>query len=366
MTAEEIARSLQVEPSKLRYLEFLCQGFVSKPRLGFQRQYSMNDLEIMGTANRLLAEGIPPNALKSRLAKKFFLQERKSLHEAPGSSFAPPGAALITVSSGKGGVGKSTLALNLGVELKRAGHRVVVIDGDWGTANLHVMAGLRVERTLRQVASGECGIEEVIMGIPGGPDIVPGSSGIFEMANLSRSRQDTLLSELLRLGSRYEIILVDTAAGVAAPVVEFVAASDLGLIVTSPEKTAITDAYALIKLSVERNRHCKLGLVVNRIRSAREGAFVLGRIAGCARRFLNQSVLELGYVWEDAHVRRAVNEGVSLSVQYPESKASLSIRKLARLLQENNLLFSRSQGLDSGFQMLMRPAAKAAAGWAPS
>jgi flagellar biosynthesis protein FlhG len=365
MTAEEIARSLQVEPAKLRYLEFLCQGFVSKPRLGFLRQYSKNDLQIMETANQLLTEGIPSNALKSRLAKMFLLQERRSLHEAPLSS-APAGAALITVSSGKGGVGKSTLALNLGVELKRAGHRVVVIDGDWGTANLHVMAGLRVERTLRQVASGECGIEEVILGIPGGPDIVPGSSGIFEMANLNRSRQDTLLSELLRLGSRYEIILLDTAAGVAAPVVEFVAASDLGLIVTSPEKTAITDAYALIKLSVERNRRCKLGLVVNRIRSAREGAFVLGRISGCARRFLNQPVLELGYIWEDAHVRRAVNEGTSLCLQYPESKASLSIRKLARLLRENNLLSSHSQGLDSGFQMLMRPAAKTAAGGAPS
>lgn len=353
VTADQATRLLNIEPARFRYLEILCQDFLSQPGWGFTRKYHPHDLEMLSVANRLLNEGIPPGTLKLHLRRAASQRKRDVAGNArPVDSRK---AAFVSISSGKGGVGKSTLALNLGVELLRAGHRVVVVDCDFGTANLHVMAGVRADRTLRHLLSGECSIEDIVFRIPGGPDIVPGSSGIIELTRLSREKREMFLLELVRLQSLYDIILMDTAAGVAPSVIDFVAASDFGLVVTSPEKTAITDAYALIKLTLERNRKCKLGLVANRVRSAREGASVLGRISHCARRFLNQPILELGYVWEDSSVRHAVNEGVALTLRYPNSRAASAIRKLAGALRNKELIFPHPRTSGSGLTSFYRP-----------
>jgi len=350
----------------LRYLELVCEGFLSAPKLGFARVFSPADLEVLQSADQLLREGIPQNAVKMHLLKNYsFGPGRKAASVEKGANGAGK-ARYITVSSGKGGVGKSTLSLNLGVELRRMGFRVVVLDGDLGTANLHVMAGLRAQRNLKDVVSGECTIQSIIRSIPGGPDLVPGASGIFDLANLSRHKHAALLTEFVRLERLYDIILIDTAAGVAAPVIEFIASSDLALIVTSPEKTAITDAYALIKLSLERNRRCRLGLVANRVRSIREGAAVIGRISSCAQRFLNQHVLEFGCVWEDTHARLAVNEGSPVAIRYPQSKISIAIRKLAHVLREKELASFHPLRDDSGFGSLVGGPARAIAGSIPS
>jgi flagellar biosynthesis protein FlhG len=150
-----------------------------------------------------------------------------------------------------------------------------------------------------------------------------------------------LLEELYRIESGYDVILVDTGAGVASSVLDFVVAADFVLVITTAEATAITDAYALIKLSLQRNPDCSIGLVANRVRSAREGESALQRIADCTERFLGLSVLDLGCVWEDGHVRAAVNERVPFVHGYPKSRASVSMRRLARYLRQNDIVSSR-------------------------
>lgn len=352
----EAARLLSIEPARFRFLEMQCEDFLSAARLEIPRSYSAGDLKILAAANHLHEEGLPPSALKLRLAR--MLAEPLRWHG--GSAEAEPAYTfgLIAVASGKGGVGKSNLALSLGAQLVRSGLSVAVLDADLGVANVHLLAGLNVGRTLKDVVAGACGIEDVIARVPEGPDVVPGSSGIYELANLSAPRRQILLAELGKLVSRYDTVLVDAAAGVSGAVLDFVVASDFTIVVTTAEATAITDAYALIKLAVERNPRSRIGVVVNRVRSAREGAAAMGRISSCARRFLGRSVIELGCVWEDSRVRRAVNERIPFVLAYPESRASASIRKLSALLQKKNIVAPRRRAEEAGLDACTERAAR--------
>jgi flagellar biosynthesis protein FlhG len=342
--SNEAARLLCVEPSRFRFLEMQCSDFLSASSLEFPRCYSRGDLKILAAAKYLHEEGLAPSLLKSRLAK--MLAEpvgwngKKSATRVEAAAVAP---RLITVASGKGGVGKSNIALSLGAQLVGSGLRVVLLDADLGVANTHLLAGLKVGRTLKDVIAGNCGIDDVIARVSEGPDVVPGSSGIYDMANISAPRRLALLAEIGKLTSRYDVVLVDAAAGVSGAVLDFVVAADFNIVVTTAETTAITDAYALIKLTYERNPYSRIGVVVNRVRSAREGAAAIERLTGCARKFLGRSPIDLGCVWEDGRVRRAVNERVPFVLAYPEAKASASIRKLSALLQEKKIVSRRHE-----------------------
>lgn len=349
MMINEAVKALGVEPARFQFLEACSQDFLSRSRFEIPRRYGAGDLRILAAANVLLGKGLPPSAVKACLGR--ILAEPSGWEKFAGVSAAHGSsvARSIAITSGKGGVGKSNIALGLGVELVGSGIRTVLMDADFGVANIHLLAGLKTGRTLRDVASGQCGIDDVIASVPQGPDIIPGSAGILELANLSATRRQMLLGELRKIESRYDVVLIDTAAGVAGSVLDFVATSDFVLVVTTAEATAIADAYALIKLSLERNAYCRIGVVANRVRSTREGASTLARISDCARRFLGKSVLELGYIWEDSNVRRSVNERVPFSLRYPKSRASSALRKLTRLLQDKDIVTSRSRVGKPGF-----------------
>lgn len=338
MKIDEAARLLGLEPARIRFLEIHCQDFLSQSRWEIPRRYGKEDLKVFALGNRLLKKGMPPHSLKSHLSRILTGSPVWGADSRGRPQHESSGATLIAVTSGKGGVGKSNIALNLGVELVRLGVRTMVMDADLGVANVHLLAGLKTGPTLRDVVAGRCAMKDVVMRVPDGPDIVPGSSGILELADLPATRRQALVEELREVESRYDVILVDTAAGVAGTVLDFVISSDFVLVVTTAETTAITDAYALIKLSVGRNPYCAIGMVANRVRNAREGESTLARIADCTQRFLGKSILELGCVWEDTHVRTAVNERVPFLLGYPKSRASASMRKLARQLREKDII----------------------------
>jgi flagellar biosynthesis protein FlhG len=315
----------------------------------FPRSYSPGDLKIIAAANHLYGDGLSPDVLKSQLAK--MLAEPSGwdiLSNSAPSPAASPAPRLIAVASGKGGVGKSNITLSLGAQLVGSGLSVAVLDADFGVANVHLLAGLNTDRTLKDVVAGNCEIEDIIACVPGGPDIVPGSSGIFEMANLSAPRRQALLAGLGNIALRYDALLVDVAAGVSGSVLDFVVAADFTIVVTTAETTAITDAYALIKLAFKRNPYSRIGVVVNRVKNTREGAGAMERLKNCTHRFLGRSLVELGYVWEDGRVRRAVNERAPFVLAYPESRASASIRKLSILLQRENIVSPRYHAEEAG------------------
>lgn len=347
--SDEAARMLRIEAARFRFLEMQCADFLSFSRLDFPRSYSPGDLKILAAANRLHEEGVPPDKIKSHLAKMLAEPaEWDHLSTGAAASDARSAPRLIAVASGKGGVGKSNIALSLGAQLVESGLNVAVLDADLGVANVHLLAGLKIDRTLKDVVSGACELQDIVARVPGGPDIVPGSSGIFEMANLSSLRRQTLLAGLGKLAMRYDALLVDAAAGVSGSVLDFVVMADFTIVVTTAETTAITDAYALIKLAFKRNPYCRVGVVVNRVKNAREGAAAMERLSNCTQRFLGRSLMELGCVWEDGRVRRAVNERTPFVLAYPESRASASIRKLSAMLHRENIVSSRRGAEESG------------------
>ncbi|MBI4832521.1 MAG: MinD/ParA family protein [Candidatus Lindowbacteria bacterium] len=350
---EEVTELLGIEVARLRFLEMYCQDFLAPSRFEIPRKYTHGEIKILSVAHRLLREGVAPTALRSRLAQILSEPSQWDAVLKDRLESGSPAARMIAVTSGKGGVGKSNIALNLAIELVRSGLRIALIDGDLGVANLHLLAGLKIDRTLRHVVSGQCGIEEIIVNVPQGPDIIPGSSGIFELANLPGHSRQRLLAEMRTLDLRYDLIFIDTGAGVSSTVLDFVTGADFALVVTTPETTAITDAYALIKLCLERSPACRLGLVANRVRSAHDGRLTLGRISSCTRRFLGHAVLEMGSIYEDSHVRPAVNEGVPFSLKFPESKASSSVRKLAYTLRDMGIASPRLQREGAGFSLFV-------------
>jgi flagellar biosynthesis protein FlhG len=197
--------------------------------------------------------------------------------------------ASIAVTSGKGGVGKTNCALFLATAFAAHKKRVLLLDADFGLANVHILLGIAPRRTLAQVVEGECSLDEVVTTTPGGFDIVPGASGLEKMATLDRGRLELLQREFRRLENRYDLLLVDTGAGIGTAVTQFASGTDITLIVMTPEPTSLADAYAMVKvLSGRTNR--PIGVIVNMAASDREGSEIFDRLNALVVKFLRRSI----------------------------------------------------------------------------
>lgn len=255
-------------------------------------------------------------------------------------------ARIISVASGKGGVGKTNIVVNLGIALSRRGSRVLIIDADLGLANVDIVLGLTSRYNLYHVIKGEKKIHEIIVDGPEGIKVVAGGAGIQELANLSSSQRVQFIANLAELDSYADIILIDTSAGISQNVLGFVLASDEAIVVTTPEPTAIRDAYGIIKAIALGNRDAKIRLVVNMASSPEEGEDVASRIETVARQFLDIGIDKLGYVLKDPSVSEAVIRQKPFLIAFPNSKASRCIESVAgRLLGLEEGDVNRSRGI---------------------
>jgi len=220
------------------------------------------------------------------------------------------GAAVrvLAVTSGKGGVGKTNVTVNLAVHLARKGHRVLVLDGDMGLGNVDVMVGLTPARTLADVFAGTHTLEEVLARGPEGIDIVPAGSGVARLTELGEEGQLRLLAEVSSLPTPPDYLLLDTGAGIGANVRFLAGCAQEILVVTVPEPTAITDAYALMKVVSRQCGERRFRLVVNLASGRKEALDVFRRVALAADRFLGVAVDLAGFVPRDAAVGRAVRD----------------------------------------------------------
>lgn len=231
-------------------------------------------------------------------------------------------ARTLAVTSGKGGVGKSNIAVNLSICLVARGLRVTLVDVDLGLANADLLMNLQPRFTLAHVLNGVRSLAEVTMEGPGGVKFIPGASGLNELANLSEFDRQNLISQLRTLETSTDMVVFDCGAGISRNVLSFALASDEVLVVTTPQPPAITDAYATIK-SLEREKFSgKTSLFVNMADDRTEAAATFERIAGVAKKFLNYSVANGGYMLHDRAVELAVRQREPLVLKYPASKAS--------------------------------------------
>ncbi|MBI5491387.1 MAG: MinD/ParA family protein [Deltaproteobacteria bacterium] len=236
---------------------------------------------------------------------------------------------VIAVSSGKGGVGKTNSVVNLAVALSEMGKKVLLLDADLGLGNLDVLLGLAPRYNMGHLLRGEKTIGDILVDGPAGIKILPASSGVQELTNLSLEQRLTLKSHLESAGMDMDVLIIDTGAGISNNVLFFNMAADEIVVVVTPEPTSITDAYALMKVLCKRHGERKFKLLVNTARSRKEAMEVYRKLSLVAERFLNISVDYLGCVLNDENVQRSVLRQKAVMELYPDSAASLCFKEIA-------------------------------------
>jgi flagellar biosynthesis protein FlhG len=240
----------------------------------------------------------------------------------------------VSLTSGKGGVGKTSLTVNLAVALSRGGKQVLIIDGDLGLANVDVLLRIQVDKNLRDVIENGEDPSNVVVAVGPGLGVLPASSGVPAMLSLGQ-REQSLLEKLLRkVSSRYDLVLVDTAAGIGPSVLWLNSFADHPVIVVTPDPTSMTDAYALIKVLARDYEREELHVVVNGLSSSMEGREVFGTLKSVAERFLQVRLHHLGSVPQDPEVARAVRRQVPFLETSPETPAARAVLELSEAVEK--------------------------------
>lgn len=244
-------------------------------------------------------------------------------------SLAPGPVQVIAVTGGKGGVGKTSVAVNLATAMTMAGKRVMLLDGDLGLANVDVLLGLTPRHTIAQVMEGSCSLEEVIVDAPQGFQVVPAASGVANMANLGAAEHLSIVQAFSSLASKLDVLIVDTAAGIAHGVLQFSQAAQHVLVVVCDEPASITDAYALIKVLSRNHGVRDFQVLSNQVHIKGEGELLFKKLERVASRFLEATLHYVGEVPDDPYLKRAVREQRPVTDAYPASPSAMAFKKLA-------------------------------------
>ncbi|WP_455715737.1 MinD/ParA family protein [Anaerosporobacter sp.] len=269
-------------------------------------------------------------------------------------------ARVITVTSGKGGVGKSNISVNLAVQLSRLGKRVVILDADFGLANVEIMLGIRPQYNLADLMYRGKTLREIITQGPENIGFISGGSGIEELANLTRVQLDDLRKMLYELDDLADVIIIDTGAGISESVLEFVAASSEVILVTTPEPTSITDAYALLKTLSKHSQFSiedtVIKMVPNRVDSYAEGRELYNKLSIVIQNYLHLNVEFLGAIPMDKNVSKAVIKQKPVSLAYPNSEMAKAVYDMANALCKEEMEEQQQQkkGISQLFSNLMR------------
>jgi flagellar biosynthesis protein FlhG len=240
----------------------------------------------------------------------------------------------LAVASGKGGVGKSNVAVNVALELAALGQRVALLDADLALANADVLLGLNPSYHLGHVLAGQCALQEAVIEVAHGLRLIPGGSGLEELANLSQHRYRHLVAELQTLEAEADWMIIDTAAGLAENVTGILRAADEVIVVTTPDPTAVVDAYALIKVLHRQTPAKPISIIVNDVTGVGDAERVFAQLQAAATRFLERRLKHLGTIPHDAELAEAVREQVPVVRYAPATPASRALRLIARQLNQ--------------------------------
>lgn len=235
----------------------------------------------------------------------------------------------VAVTSGKGGVGKTNIATNLAMIFRRYKKRVLLVDFDLGLANIDILLGFHAEYTLHDVIAGRKEVKDIIHHGPDGLMIVPASSGVEELTHLTEMQKERLLKGFSELDEEVDIVIVDTGAGISSNVLSFVLAANEILLVTTPEPTAITDAYAMMKVLSKRRKNLNIKLLVNQSGSKEEAELTVKKIISVTRRFLDINIEYFGHLLRDPNVINATRLQKSFVKEYPNTIATSCLSKIA-------------------------------------
>lgn len=242
-------------------------------------------------------------------------------------------ATVIAFTSGKGGVGKTNIATNLGLSLVSRNLKVCLFDADTGLANINILMGITPRYTIEHVLNGQKSIDDIIITPPSGISIVPAASGIKQCTNLSKEQITLLTSSLQSLENNFDYLLIDTAAGIDSNVLDFVASAQYRIIVITSEPTSLTDSFALLKMLIIRGKKKSIFILVNRVDDYQTSQIVFKRFQKAVKTYLKIDVYYLGYLANDKHVNQAVSKQIPVVLSYPNASISCGFASLADIIK---------------------------------
>lgn len=278
--------------------------------------------------------------------------------EAQSRAGSRPLARVITVTSGKGGVGKSNTSINLALQFKKYGKRVIILDADFGLANIEIMFGTVPKHNLCDLIYQGKSITDIITWGPGEVGFISGGSGIAGMTNLSRDYLTYIIQNLAELDAIADVIIIDTGAGISDAVLEFLVASGEILLVTTPEPTSITDSYSLIKALNRHERFSKensqIKVIANRVNSDEEGHNLFKKLNMVVARYLGLNIEYLGAIPQDQQLANSVMQQTPVSLAHPNAKSSKAFANItARLMNMETEGTIKKRGMAAFFSHIV-------------
>ena len=285
-------------------------------------------------------------------------QLRNIIKAGPNAVSARPLARVITVTSGKGGVGKSNTAINLAINFKKLGKRVIILDADFGLANIEIMFGTMPKHNLSDLIYQGKSITEIITWGPGEVGFISGGSGIAGLSNLGREYLNYIIQHLAALDAIADVIIIDTGAGISDAVLEFLVASGERLLITTPEPTSITDSYSLLKALNRHPRFSKensqIKMIANRVEGDKDGEVLFKKLNVVVSRFLGLPLEYLGAVPQDKHLSQAVMQQTPVSLASPASRSAKAYEAIAaRLMHMENEGKVKKRGMAAFFSHIV-------------
>jgi flagellar biosynthesis protein FlhG len=317
---QEALRLSGLEEARFRFLEKEFSTLLGIEHVFFAPSvYTARQIALLRKIETVLrSSGLSVAAVRDRIQRHALLRGR--------------GIWTAAVTSGKGGVGKTTVAVNLAVALARHGQHPLLVDADLGCANAHLMLGLYPEKSLDDLIRGTATLDEIIVESAYGVGLLPGGSGSAALADLSAHRREALAGELQRLGSRTDSLIIDTGAGIGANVTRMLRLADDIVVVTTPNIPAGMDALGVIQVAADLGCPGRTSVLVNRCRNEEEGREVFGRLARAAHQVTGMEPAFLGYIPEDDHLEASFQKGVPVTSFSPACRASRQIRHLASVI----------------------------------
>ncbi len=265
-----------------------------------------------------------------------FFNEAKKLQSLSQSKPGQQHARTICITSGKGGVGKSNFILNMAIAMSIRNKKVLLIDADMNLSNLDILLGIYPQYSIKNLLDDIVDVEDILVEGPKGVKILPASSGDLNVARNAKKVQESLIQALQELRPKFDYILIDTGAGISEYTMDFVYSSDKVIVVTTPEPTSITDAYALIKMLFYHSRNPDISVVINMAQSEKEGKVIYDKISQILSHFLNKQVRFLGSILTDKNLPDAVKDQTPVIIKHPRASSSAAIHNIAiQILKED-------------------------------